>query len=109
VADADARGCAGFWPRVAGWHALDTAVGRQWFHVPAADALPGVRAAQLRDATLAIAAQPDRGSREAEGEGLVHRPTASWPWFLAWLAFAAGLWWFERSRLGRAAEARERA
>jgi hypothetical protein len=107
VADPDTEGCAAFWPRLAGWHMLDAAAGPQWFHVLAAEDLPGVRAAALRDATLALAAQPDRAPVRAGEAGLVHRQTASWPWFLAWLALAAGLWWLERSRLGRVADARE--
>jgi hypothetical protein len=106
VADPDAGGCAAFWPRQDGWHALDGAAGQQWFHVLAAEDLPGVRAAALRDATLALAAEPDRAPGSAAEAGIVHRQTASWPWFLGWLLLAAGLWWLERSRLGRAPDGR---
>jgi hypothetical protein len=107
VADPDAGGCAAFWPRLAGWHALDAGTGQQWFHVLGTEELAGVRAAALRDATLALAAQPDRApGLPAEG-AIVHRQTASWPWLLAWLMLAAALWWLERSRLGRVRDGRE--
>lgn len=107
VADPDAGGCAAFWPRLAGWHALDAAAGLQWFHVLAAEDLPGIRAAALREAALALAAEPDRAPGSATDAGVVVRQTASWPWFLGWLMLAAGLWWLERSRLGRARDGRE--
>ncbi|TDK25027.1 carboxypeptidase regulatory-like domain-containing protein [Luteimonas aestuarii] len=100
VADAAARGCAAFWPRSAGWHVLETPSERQWFHVSNKDALPGVRVAELREATLALAARPDRPALSDERVGVVHQATSAWPWFLAWLALAAALWWLERSRLG---------
>lgn len=100
VADAAARGCAAFWPRGAGWHVLETPSERQWFHVLAGDALPGVRVAELQEATLALAARPGRRMLSNERVGVAHQPTSPWPWFLAWLAMAAGLWWLERSRQG---------
>lgn len=102
--DPGAGGCAAFWPDAPGWHVLRVGDHVQPFHVLAADALPGVRAAGLRDATLRVAAHGAAGA-EASGHREVPQHVPSWPWFLAWLAIAAALWWFERARFGRVAAA----
>src|SRR5690606_1162183 len=49
------RACAGFWPRIAGWHRLRLEQAERWFHVAAADADRPLRLAALREDTLAIA------------------------------------------------------
>ncbi len=94
--------CAGFWPRLPGWHhirqprAADAAA---FFVFPEA-AMPGIAATDTREATLRLAAtpiQPASASPRTTDDG----HGASWPWFIAWLIFSAGLWWFERSPLGR--------
>lgn len=116
-----AERCAGFWPEAAGWHALRQGGQSTAWYVRARDEAPGLRAAELREATLALAAAPaspgagsaststsasaspaqDRfGGRFADG--LPRGP--AWPWFLAWLGCAAALWWLERSRLGLRAQ-----
>lgn len=85
--------CAAFWPAQPGWHQLRDA-SRSWpFHVQAADALPGLRAADARAATMRLVA--GQGVERPSGATRVHRGS-SWPWFLAWLAASAALWWFER-------------
>lgn len=92
-------GCAAYWPSVPGWHVLHAA-GRSWpFHVLADDALPALRARELRDATLRLAARlPPAATMHA---GLVGTPGPRWPWLLAWLVASGLLWWLERSRLGQ--------
>ena len=91
-------GCAAFWPRIAGWHRIVTGTLSQGvFAVAAADALPQATAWSDRAATMRLAA--------AVGSEIVKRADASsgpWPWFAAWLAVSSGLWWFERTRRGKA-------
>ena len=89
LVDPPAAGCAGYWPRVAGWHRLTTADAP--FFVAAADALPAARALADAQATRALAAVA--AGRAGRGD---RQPGSSWPWFVAWLAASAGLWWFER-------------
>lgn len=95
-----ARACAGLWPRLSGWHQLGTSDARQRFYVRAADEAPGLHAARLREATARLAASAPAAPARSSGPAV---PGSRWPWFLAWLAVAAAGWWFERSRLGRAA------
>lgn len=101
-----ARRCAGFWPRQAGWHLLADGERRSPFVVRAEGEAPGLRANDLRQATLALV-RPQPSATEAHAAqprwfalaAPARRP--AWPWFLAWLAAASLLWWFERSRHGR--------
>lgn len=93
-----AASCAAVWPTQTGWHLLRVTSGDTVqavpFHVLAADALPGVRALEAREATLAQvsdAAVPVA----AAGEG---RRGAAWPWFLGWLLVSGALWMLERTR-----------
>lgn len=94
--------CAGFWPSEAGWHLLRTRAPDQaeqvWpFFVYPQDGLEAVRATRDRDATLML-------RKEAQGAGPTPGPDApgrSWPWLAGWLVFSAGLWWLERSQIGR--------
>lgn len=94
--DAAAGGCAGFWPRGAGWHTLrqDAALP---FYVYPASALPGIRAAERQAATLALG----QGATGVRPPRALSRPVPSWPWWIAFLVVAAGLWWLERA--GRSA------
>jgi hypothetical protein len=86
-------GCAGFWPRLAGWHRVEQGGTVAPFFVAAAGALPNVAAMADTQATLALrAAAP--GGRTVAG---ATRPGPSWPWFLAWLAASAVLWLIERA------------
>jgi len=89
-------GVAGYWPRLAGWHAVRQGAADWPFYIYPADALSTIRAADRRDATLMLTANAAHATTRA-----IERPGASWPWFLAFLTIAAALWWFERSRLGR--------
>ena len=93
-------GCAGYWPAVGGWHLLETDDGAWPFHVREADEGPGIALAGLREGTLRLAGSGDPASAAAAtstGAPPVRRGP-SWPWFLAWLAGAALLWWLERRR-----------
>ncbi|ESQ78395.1 hypothetical protein [Asticcacaulis sp. YBE204] len=91
--------CAALWPRQAGWHLLrqTTEAGSsvQPVFVHTADALPGVRAQETQTATRRLVA--DTPVKAAVTVGASRRG-ASWPWFIGWLIFAGGLWWFERRR-----------
>jgi hypothetical protein len=103
IPDPAAAGCAGLWPASSGWHLLRTAGTNgaelvSAIYVQPADRLPGVKAARDRDATMMLGRTP---TAAATGESRT-RPGPSWPWLLAWLLAGAGLWWFERSNIGRA-------
>lgn len=91
-------GCAAFWPTQAGWHELAVGETSAAFPVRGEDQAPGLRAAERRDATLALAANvvPTLAA------GALENPGRRWPWLLAWLLLSAALWWFERARPGRA-------
>ena len=92
------RRCAAFWPQRAGWHRLLDATSETAFLVRASDADPVLRAARTQRATRLLA---DRSTTPVE---VPHKAEAlpRWSLFLLWLAVTAGLWWFERSRRGRA-------
>lgn len=96
------RSCAAYWPGRPGWHALREGGGERAFWVRAAAAAPGLTARAQREATLILAARPDtagdRSRRDSTRPGSppVPLPGSRWPWFLAWLALSAGLWWLER-------------
>ncbi|MCI4589315.1 carboxypeptidase regulatory-like domain-containing protein [Sphingobium sp. BYY-5] len=95
------NGCAAFWPTSAGWHLLRTKDGVTPFHVQLIDALPAMRAARDRDATLML--RGDAPANITKGE---QHPGPAWPFLLAWLAASALLWALERSRIGRRQPAR---
>ena len=88
--------CAAFWPATAGWHRLHDKGAATPFYVQPADALPAMRAARNRDATLML-----RSTAPRDGGISLPTPGPAWPFALAWLIASALLWWFERSRLGR--------
>jgi len=99
--DPAANNGAAFWPRAAGWHRLHSGDREQAFFVRARDATPAMRAQATRDATLRLAAaSPLASSNRPQSLG-PQQSGARWPWWLAWLAASAALWWFERSRVGR--------
>jgi hypothetical protein len=108
---ASGRGaCAGFWPRLPGWHVLREPAPAQAgserrvpFHVRAATDAPGLRAAGLREATQRLAAADATATTKKATTASV--PGPRWPWFLAWLLLASALWWFERSRAGTSTNA----
>jgi hypothetical protein len=87
--------CAAFWPRLPGWHRLRSGAASLVFAV--ADSLPaGIAAREAREATLALV----RPAKVAQAVP-TRRPGKSWPWFLGFVVVAAGVWWLERSRVGR--------
>ena len=95
----DARHCAAYWPREAGWHTLASEGRRQRFHVAAAAASPGVHANALREATLRLVAEAPTANATSN-RPIPRHPGARWPWWLAWLFASGALWWFERARIG---------
>lgn len=84
------RGCAAFWPRVAGWYRL----GERPVHVGAADADPAMQARERRDATLRLV----RGESALSQATPSHIWQSRWFWLAAWMIAAASTWWFERRR-----------
>jgi len=99
--DPAARGCAAFWPRSGGWHRLRSGDREQAFFVRARDAAPGLRAQDMHEATLRLAASSSGAASDQMSAQAPHHPGARWPWWLGWLIASGALWWFERSRLGR--------
>lgn len=87
-------GCAGFWPRLQGWHELRTPTATPFMVTSPGD---GRTAAQARSTTLGLAAPSKSAVSAPRARG------ASWPWFIAWAAASGLLWWLERSRFGRTA------
>lgn len=94
------RRCAGFWPAGAGWHRLRMGDAVHPFHVPEGEPHAGLRLAELREASLAIALAPPAGTTIAEALPSRTAPGTPWPWFLGWLLLAAATWWLERARAG---------
>lgn len=97
--------CAAYWPQQPGWYSLlQTDAGANessWpFFVYANDAAPGLRAAELREATMRLQGRSIDGASTAAAEARERRGS-SWPWFLAWLLGVGLLWWLERARAGR--------
>lgn len=91
--------CAGFWPRQAGWHWLREGERAQPFFVHAANDAPGLQRIARSDATRALTGGGRAIPDSNEPQAARHGPRGpSWPWFLAWLACAAALWWLERRR-----------
>lgn len=98
--------CAAYWPQQPGWHSLlqTDAEAREssWpFFVYAADAAPGLHAAELRDSTLRLQATAVSDAGKSGAAETRERRGSSWPWFLAWLVSVGLLWWLERARAGR--------
>jgi hypothetical protein len=87
--------CAAFWPAHEGWHTLVSGDARARFHAAAANASPALTAARDAGATRMLA-----GHAAANGgaSGARQVPKSRWPFFAAWLAVAALLWWLERSK-----------
>ena len=88
--------CAGFWPRSAGWHQLRVGDAVAPFFVRAGDDAPSLHRAELQAQTRARArATSTAAASPSATEGA---RGSVWPWFLAWLAASALLWWLERRR-----------
>ncbi len=94
------RRCAGFWPAGAGWHRLLMGDAVHPFHVPEGEPHAGLRLAELREASLAIASAPPVGTTAAKALPSRTAPGTPWPWFLGWLLLAVATWWLERARAG---------
>jgi hypothetical protein len=97
----DDRGCAAYWPRTPGWHALSNA-GQRWpFDVRARDEAPALAAGETGRATHALlSAASSSAARDTRSV-----PLPRWPFFLAWLVLVALLWWFERDAAASAPRA----
>ncbi len=90
--------CASYWPRESGWHAMRDGSLNWPFYIRNTTEAPGLAANAMREATLQLAATP------AKPGGIVltsSNPDSPWSYFLAWLLLSAGMWWFERSRIGQ--------
>lgn len=91
---AGARACAAAWPQQAGWHRLRDGDRVLAFPVRARDEAPGLARRELRDATLALVAQPAARADKVRAPPV---PGPRWPWLLAFLAIAAAVWKIERT------------
>lgn len=89
------RSCAAFWPRLSGWHRLQTRAGQTAVAVLPADVAPAWQAQRRFEATMALAAQAPEQPVSRTG---ATRRGAAWPWLAAWLALATLVWWLERRR-----------
>jgi hypothetical protein len=95
IGGADAHRCAAYWPSEPGWHTLVDA-GERWpFHVSEDGAALSLTAARDAEQTRRLAATAS-GAASATASRRV--PAPHWPFFIAWLAAVAMLWWLERSR-----------
>lgn len=92
------RACAAFWPRVSGWHEVRSRNIAWPFHVRPRQDSPGLFGYADREATLQLAARPAPAIKAVAAT----RSQPRWPWFLAWLAATALLWWLERASISRA-------
>jgi hypothetical protein len=88
-------GCAAFWPALPGWHTLVSGEARASFHAAAADASRALAAARDAEATRMLAGHAAAGEATSAARRV---PASRWPFFAAWLAAAALLWWLERSK-----------
>ncbi|MFT4255407.1 MAG: carboxypeptidase regulatory-like domain-containing protein [Pseudoxanthomonas sp.] len=96
--NADAPACAAYWPQQPGWHWLDDGEHHQPFFVRANNDAPGLQRTARIEATQALTAST-RSDEPLSSSATQPGPRGSaWPWFLAWLASAAALWWLERRR-----------
>lgn len=89
--------CAAYWPDTAGWHTLLNG-GMRWpFYVRSRDEAHALAASDTARATRALVGE----TSSAMGAATRDRPLPRWPFFLAWLAVAAALWWLERGRVAK--------
>lgn len=93
---ADAAGCAAYWPDAPGWHTLLSGDRRWPFHVRARDEARALAAGETQRATRALLVAASSPVEPAARS----RPLPRWPFFLAWLALVALLWWLERDAPG---------
>jgi hypothetical protein len=94
----DARGCAAYWPAIAGWQRLQSAGLQADFHVRASGDAAALESASRRDATAALA----RASAGVDPPSPPRPALPAWLLFVAWLAVTAAIWWRER-RMGERA------
>lgn len=87
--------CAGFWPRIAGWHHLSVGESTTPFFVRSGGDASALRVADLQAQTARRVAMAGPTATQAVADG-TRGP--AWPWFLAWLCASALLWWLERRR-----------
>lgn len=90
------KNCAAFWPRTSGWHVVVTDSQELPFYVRDSDEAPGLKANDMREATLLLMSKPAAEKNSAR----IPVPGSPWLWFYAWLFFTALLWWLERSKWG---------
>ena len=87
--------CAAFWPAQEGWQTLVSGDARAPFHAAASNASPALAAARDAEATRMLAGHASAGDGASSARKV---PWSRWPFFAAWLAAAALLWWLERSK-----------
>lgn len=88
--------CAAIWPERSGWHAVRAGEDRESaIYIHPAEATPSLIAAELRQATLDLAATSGAAAARSDTR---RAPGSPWPWFIALLAVLSGMWTLERHR-----------
>ena len=88
------RGCAAFWPKIAGAHTLETAEQRYRFLVRNPQQARAMYRYQVQQSTQQLARA--QGNLKPNRDETVEASGSPWPAFIAWLCFSAALWWLER-------------
>jgi len=87
--------CASWWPSSAGWNSVRDENGTWPVFVHTADEGHSLHRAETREATRQLIEPEIPAWTVATG-------LPRWPWFLAWLAISAPLWWLQRKLAARA-------
>jgi hypothetical protein len=92
------HGCGAYWPRVSGFHQVQTGGQMRIFYVHPRNELGAARQMRDRTATMLRASDGSPNAKAPTGER-----ASPWIWWIGWMAASLLLWWLERSRLGRKA------
>jgi hypothetical protein len=90
------KNCAAFWPKQAGWHALNNARQSHMFYVRDNTDGMALHRRVIQQANIALTST----YKSTLSVSKVAVPGDSWPYFLAWLLFTSLLWYLERSKFG---------
>lgn len=94
LVESGGSGCASWWPSSAGWNSVRDENGAWPVFVHTADEGQSLRKAEIREATRQLI-EPEIPPWK------VATRLPGWPWFLAWLAISAPLWWLQKKVAAR--------